>query len=298
MTMDVGESAIFPEKIKTARFGLVLKHEIFDSQDASNLECPENEQNKYLNSLITQDKIARSAEISESDNSSAFFSILNKGELIGNIVLTPDVYGSAEINFWLADQFRGNGYATLATRALSNCLAGNFSSIYAQVDSENTAATMVLKRSGFSEIAGKETGKLIFSFRFIVSDNKDQPKDQQALTNNIEKDLPLPSRKLSLSGRYENGDWAYLSRGIGRKLYRCPCCQGIIDIGEEHTIVSLVKVDKGSQYDHHHLHSQCAQQEILPRLHGVKEILPKQTTPESMNRRRRRFKRATKSSGF
>ena len=38
----------------------------------------------------------------------------------------------------------------------------------------------------------------------------------------------------------EEGDEAWLIRGVSRKLYRCPGCHGEIEIGAEHTIVQYV----------------------------------------------------------
>ncbi len=291
MSMDLGELDVFPKKIRTARLDLVLKPEIFDFLDTVYLEYPESQQNEYLNSLISQGQTERSTgKIAERDNHPTLFSIWNKEELVGNIVLTPDDEGSAEIKFWLAEEFRGNGYAALATRGLSNYLAKDFSALYAQVVSDNTAAVSVLKRSGFSEITAKETGKLIFSFGVIGSDNL--TKDQQTLIGNIPTEYQLPSRQFSLCGRFKDGDWAYLSHGIARKLYSCFCCRENISIGSEHIILSLVKPK--NKYDHHHLHSKCVEKEVLPSLHGIQQISTKQTTPESMAKRRRRVKRASK----
>ena len=45
----------------------------------------------------------------------------------------------------------------------------------------------------------------------------------------------LPSIRWSLRGLDEEGDEAWLIRGISRKLYRCPGCHGEIEIGAEHT---------------------------------------------------------------
>ena len=41
----------------------------------------------------------------------------------------------------------------------------------------------------------------------------------------------LPSARWSLRGLNEEGDEAWLIRGISRKLYRCPGCHGEIEIG-------------------------------------------------------------------
>ena len=45
----------------------------------------------------------------------------------------------------------------------------------------------------------------------------------------------LPDKRWSLRGITEEGDEAWLIRGISRKLYRCPACHGEIEIGSEHS---------------------------------------------------------------
>ena len=66
----------------------------------------------------------------------------------------------------------------------------------------------------------------------------------------------LPSRRWSLRGQTEEGDEAWLIRGISHKLYRCPGCHGEIEIGAEHTVVQFVRRLGGT--DHHHWHRRCA----------------------------------------
>ena len=63
-----------------------------------------------------------------------------------------------------------------------------------------------------------------------------------------------PSMRWSLQGVTEEGDEAWLIRGIARKLYRCPGCHGDIEVGDEHTIVQFVRRLGGT--DHHHWHRQ------------------------------------------
>ena len=50
-----------------------------------------------------------------------------------------------------------------------------------------------------------------------------------------------PSIRWSLRGLNEEGDEAWLIRGIARKLYHCPGCHGDIEVGDEHTIVQYVR---------------------------------------------------------
>ena len=50
-----------------------------------------------------------------------------------------------------------------------------------------------------------------------------------------------PSIRWSLRGLTEEGDEAWLIRGIARKLYHCPGCHGDVDVGAEHTVVQYVR---------------------------------------------------------
>ena len=76
-----------------------------------------------------------------------------------------------------------------------------------------------------------------------------------------------PSKRWSLRGLTEEGDEAWLIRGISRKLYRCPGCHGEIEIGAEHTIVQYVHRLGGTE--HHHWHRRCAEELLVPELRGA-----------------------------
>jgi len=80
----------------------------------------------------------------------------------------------------------------------------------------------------------------------------------------------LPSIRWSLRGLTEEGDEAWLIRGISRKLYRCPGCHGDIPVGEEHTIVQYVRRLGGT--DHHHWHRRCAEEILTPELGNLKRV--------------------------
>ena len=73
-----------------------------------------------------------------------------------------------------------------------------------------------------------------------------------------------PSIRWSLRGLNEEGDEAWLIRGIARKLYHCPGCHGDIDVGAEHTVVQYVRRLGGT--DHHHWHRRCAEELLIPEL--------------------------------
>jgi hypothetical protein len=79
-----------------------------------------------------------------------------------------------------------------------------------------------------------------------------------------------PSTRWSLQGLTEEGDEAWLIRGIARKLYHCPGCHGDIQVGDEHTVVQFVRRLGGT--DHHHWHRRCAEELLIPELGNLKRI--------------------------
>jgi hypothetical protein len=79
-----------------------------------------------------------------------------------------------------------------------------------------------------------------------------------------------PSIRWSLRGLTEEGDEAWLIRGIARKLYHCPGCHGDIPVGEEHTVVQFVR--RGGGTDHHHWHRRCAEELLIPELGGLRRV--------------------------
>jgi hypothetical protein len=98
-----------------------------------------------------------------------------------------------------------------------------------------------------------------------------------------------PSKRWSLKGRDEEGDEAWLIRGISQKLYRCPGCHGEIEIGADHTIVQYVRRLGGT--DHHHWHSRCAEEILIPQLFGLQRV------PASESSRSKLEARGRKKSG-
>jgi hypothetical protein len=95
----------------------------------------------------------------------------------------------------------------------------------------------------------------------------------------------LPSKRWSLRGLNEEGDEAWLIRGVSRKLYRCPGCHGEIEIGAEHTIVQYVMRVGGTE--HHHWHRRCAEELLIPQLSRLKRVPAGQSSQPKLEARGR-----------
>lgn len=80
----------------------------------------------------------------------------------------------------------------------------------------------------------------------------------------------LPNKRWSLRGITEEGDEAWLIRGIARKLYHCPGCHGDISIGTEHTVLQYVFKLGGTE--HHHWHRRCAEELLVSELGDLRRV--------------------------
>lgn len=98
--------------------------------------------------------------------------------------------------------------------------------------------------------------------------------------------LTGPDKRWSLRGFTEDGDEAWLIRGISRKLYRCPACHGEIEIGSEHVVVQYVFRLGGTE--HHHWHTRCAEELLIPDLRDVRRVPATDSTQGKLEQRGRR----------
>lgn len=96
----------------------------------------------------------------------------------------------------------------------------------------------------------------------------------------------LPDKRWSLRGVTEEGDEAWLIRGISRKLYRCPACHGEIEIGSEHVVVQYVFRLGGTE--HHHWHRRCAEELLVGELSQVRRVPTAESGQSKLERRGRR----------
>lgn len=96
----------------------------------------------------------------------------------------------------------------------------------------------------------------------------------------------LPDKRWSLRGLTEEGDEAWLIRGISRKLYRCPACHGEIEIGSEHVVVQYVFRLGGTE--HHHWHRRCAEEGLIGELGDLRRVSTAESGQSKLERRGRR----------
>lgn len=96
----------------------------------------------------------------------------------------------------------------------------------------------------------------------------------------------LPDSRHSLRGLDPEGHEVWLIRGVAGKLYRCPGCHREVEIGAEHVIVHYVRRAGGS--DHHHWHSRCVSELLLPELRSVSRVRASETGMGRLQARGRR----------
>jgi len=96
----------------------------------------------------------------------------------------------------------------------------------------------------------------------------------------------LPDKRWSVRGLTDEGDEAWVIRGISRKLYRCPSCHGEIEIGSEHVIVQFVFRLGGTE--HHHWHRRCAEELLIPELVEARRVPVGESAQSKLEQRGRR----------
>lgn len=73
-------------------------------------------------------------------------------QFLGTINGTPDkVSSEIEVGYWLRACMQGNGYATIALKALTNYLAPQYKRVFAEVHKDNVGSVHVLQRAGYTQ---------------------------------------------------------------------------------------------------------------------------------------------------
>lgn len=229
------------------------------------------------------------ARINPSNPNKLRFGIWREDTLVGSINLTPDDNNTAEIGYWLDARHTGNGYATLATKALAQYARPRYSKVYANVIEGNEASVHVLERAGFKQTA-KETGRLVFELSGIA-----KPSEvRQATPQDLERFADHPNRREALRAKDKDNLTVFLSYAVAKKLYRCPCCRGDINIGDSHAILSRVQMSK--RYTHHHIDLTCVQDRVLPTLKEIQVVKPQDASASAVNARGRKYRNKKRRS--
>lgn len=90
------------------------------------------------------------------------YGIFRERLLVGGIKLSELEDGEAEIGYWLGEKFTGNGYATIAVRALARRGLEEYSCIEARIAESNRPSINVVERVGFRRLGQFAGLKLIF----------------------------------------------------------------------------------------------------------------------------------------
>jgi RimJ/RimL family protein N-acetyltransferase len=282
-----------PLELVTDSYGLVLRELASEADDFAFFaaidanreqlsQCDDETASKYPNlSAVTETRLH------PSNPDKIRMGIWNTDTFVGSINLTPDNYGSAEIDYWLDSRYTGNGYATLATRALAQYGIRQYQRVYAYVAEDNKASSKVLERAGFQKVA-QELGRITFAFSGVAPDSKDIKTVITRPEQDLERFAGLPSRREALRAKDKDNLTVFLSLAVAKKLYRCLCCSGDINIGSEHVILSRVQISK--RHNHHHIDFACTHEKILPTLKDIKVINPNETTASAMNARNRKYR--------
>lgn len=216
---------------------------------------------------------------------------------VGSINLTPDEYGAAEVGYWLDARYTGQGYATMATRALAKYGSRRYTALYAHVAEANMASAAVLERAGFQELA-KQAGTIVFGMSGLNQPARHQrqvkPKPELISSQDLERFADLPNRREALRAKDKDNTTIFLSFGIAKKLYHCFCCSNDIAIGSSHAVLGRVQTSK--RYTHHHVDFTCVQEKVLPTLSDIQIIKPEAASETAVNAHRRKHRYRNRGS--
>lgn len=122
-------------------------------QHANNRKIWRNVRDRFPHPYTLEDAVWW-IDFAGSEDPAVNFAIAVDGAAVGGIglILRDDVYRlSAEIGYWLGEEFWGRGIASAAVRALSDYAFTSFKlcRIYAEVFEWNPASMRVLEKAGF-----------------------------------------------------------------------------------------------------------------------------------------------------
>jgi RimJ/RimL family protein N-acetyltransferase len=287
-----------PFELSTEKEGLVLRQLSSEADDAAYFAAIDLNRD-YL-SQFSDKTVAKysdlnavtDARVNPADPNELRMGIWNADSLVGSMNLTPDKYGSAELDYWLDPLRADQDYAVFTTTALARYAVRKYSIVYAYAANDNETNTTVFERAGFQFLA-KEVGHTIFGLTGIVKPTskpitEQLPNESKSPSPDLNTFIELPNRKDALRAKDKDNLTVFLAFGLAKKLYRCPCCNGGIEIGSSHVIMSRVQMSK--RYTHHHIDFDCAKEKILPTLRDIQTIKSADASATAVNARRRKYR--------
>ncbi len=217
--------------------------------------------------------------------------IWDKDTFVGNANLSSGEQDAAYIHYWLDERYSKINYGLLAVKALGTYAKSRYPITYARVDSQVMARQNILEQAGF-RLHSRQIGQSVFLLAGIVQPQSRPTSaeplvSEEGLSDN-QRFVDLPSRREALRAKDKNNLTVFVSFHISKKLYRCLCCRGDINIGDSHAVMSRVQLSK--QYTHHHVDFGCVQEKIIPSLTNIEVIDPKQASATAVNARGRKYR--------
>jgi RimJ/RimL family protein N-acetyltransferase len=159
-----------PVTIKTSQESVVLRQLSTEGDDAAYYAAYNATRDEIvayepeaIDKYVTPDEV-REARVNPEDPHKLRFGVWSKDTFVGSINLTPIDEEEAEIGYWCDSRHKGQGYTTLAARALAVYAADRYAIVSAEVVDGNDASARVLARAGFQQTA-YQAGRLIFEFK-------------------------------------------------------------------------------------------------------------------------------------
>ncbi|HTE57262.1 MAG TPA: GNAT family N-acetyltransferase [Verrucomicrobiae bacterium] len=278
-----------PVIIPTLREGVELRQLATEADDAAYYDAVRASQehlhefgNETLLAYPDLDAVAQ-ARLNPANPEKLRMGIWDGDTFVGSANLTPQG-NVAEIGYWLDARHTGQGYATLAAKAITAYALRSYPTVTAETMDGNNASAKVLARAGFRKIA-EEAGRLFFEL--VTTKKLTAPKAPERVADTVEF-AEHPNRQKALRAKDKKNGTVFIAFSVAKRAYRCLCCAQEIAIGQGHAIVS--QVQQTSRFTHHHVDLDCTHSKILPELRGIQTIDAEKASKTAMNARRRKHR--------
>lgn len=112
--------------------------------------------------------------------------------MVGEIVsVRPGIRNESEIGYMLREDATGNGYATMAVRALTEHLIGEYERIIARTHIENTRSIRVLERAGYVEASRGQDGVLVYERKNPNYESSDPDRSVSQIMGYLARELGI-----------------------------------------------------------------------------------------------------------